>query len=119
MASSFLSQFSISNQLHEPETALLAAADVRSPEDVDSLVRGFPSLASAGIRLPVVSNAAKQMAMSAAYSVATGPGAPPLPPVAFGAAPPPGVAFTIGAAVGLPTQLLGPPPVLPPNAIDL
>ena len=67
MASNFLTTFAKENDLNSVEVDVLAQADVRSHEDVDSLLRAFPTIVEEGVRLPHVSNAAA-MHLSAAYS---------------------------------------------------
>src|SRR5277367_6732867 len=95
MASDFLRIFAKENNLNSDEKNVLEQADVRSNEDVDSLVRTFPSIAKAGVRLAHVSNAAA-MHLSAAYSTIASAIASAPPVVEYGANAPPGSPTTPG-----------------------
>jgi hypothetical protein len=56
MADGFVEAVAKEFSLNPQEYAVLQAAGVRSFEDVHSLVHCFPSIAKAGVRLPIISN---------------------------------------------------------------
>lgn len=117
MASDFVKSFAAEEKLTEEEVQVLEAANVRTPEDVDSLVRGFPSITALGLRLPLISNAVATQVSAAYTSIGAAMAARP-PQVALGAAPPPGVPYGLQSAAGLPPAAPG---ASPPSAaaIDL
>lgn len=98
----FLDEFAQIAGLRGEERNLLAAAGVRSYDEVDSLVRAFPSLARAGLRLSVVSNAAAHRVSAAYAAAASADSERPEQPVA-GAHAPDGTSFGNGAMVPVPT----------------
>lgn len=117
MASQFLRDFAADERLTEIERSVLAAVDVKSPEDIQSLVTSFPSIIDLGVRLPVISNAAAQRTSGAFVTVAAAVTAHP-PTIGLGALPPPGSPVTLQSSVGAPPTLpFAPPPPAP--AIDL
>ncbi len=118
MASDFLKEFAYDSGFSEDEIRVLAAADVRSAEDIDSLVNAFPSIADLGVRLPLVSNAAAQHT-SAVYSTVSA--APPAQSanIPLGALPPPGSAVVSPVALSSPAQPAGAAPASLAAAIDL
>jgi hypothetical protein len=69
MVSNFVREMSADLDLTAREAAILAAVDVRTHDDLDSLVRAYPSISALGVRLPVLSNAASRH-LSARYSAA-------------------------------------------------
>jgi Papain family cysteine protease len=115
VTSEFLRAFAGRANLSPVETEILEQAGVRSNEDVDSLVRTFPSIVNAGVRLSDVSNAAA-MHLSAAYSAVASNVASAPPPVGFGANPPPGSSTTPGTTVGAPPP---PPSKAPPASASI
>jgi Papain family cysteine protease len=108
--------------LSPSEEAVLRAAGVRSFEDVDSLLRYFPSITKAGVRRRDIS-ASISMRLNHVYAGASPQGSNPVwPPVAYGAEQPPGVSWAIGAEVPIPPIGSGPSggTALPPSGkIDL
>lgn len=121
MTSQYLQSLRHDAGLSDKERHLLAAVGVRAAEDVDSLLRTFPSIARLGVRLPQLSNAVFQN-LAAAYVTASGAAAPSFPTVTFDAKAPPGAAVTEGSVVGAPAPAPAafaaavPPPLA---AIDL
>jgi hypothetical protein len=109
MASEFLKRFGAENGLTPTEIAILAAVDVRSYDEVASLVGSFPSIADEGLRLPFVSNAAVQHT-SAAYASSAAQITSSPPPAPLGAEAPSGVSHNIHSIAGLPGQTTPPPP---------
>ena len=67
MASTFTEQLASSANLNDVERRVLDQAGVRSADDVDGLLRSFPSLVNMGVRMDIVSNAVAQQ-ISAAYA---------------------------------------------------
>lgn len=117
MVGRFVDEFTMANKLTQIEEDVLRQSGVRSNEDVDSLVKNFPSIVEAGVRLPVMSNAAAQH-LSAAYSSVADRITSEPPSIGLGANPPPGASTTLGNVVGS----APPPPFIPPTGptpIDL
>jgi hypothetical protein len=56
MTSTFVDAFVSDEHLSDVEHDVLAAVDVRTLEDVDSLVKAFPSISALGVRLPTISS---------------------------------------------------------------
>jgi hypothetical protein len=113
----FVDEFTRANKLTQVEEDVLRQVGVRSNEDVDSLVKNFPSIVETGVRLPVISNAVAQH-LSAAYTSVAEEIATQPPPIGLGANPPPGAPTTLGSAVGAAPS----PPFVPPTGptpIDL
>jgi hypothetical protein len=102
--------------LNETERRVAFAAGVRSPEDLDSLLRAFPSIARLGVRIPNVSNAIA-MRLSAAYrsSAAAAGERPGL--VGYGASAPEGAYFAPGREAPAPTEPPPPGPDLPAETV--
>jgi len=100
------------------EANVLQQAGVRSHEDVDSLLNNFPSIAKAGVRLNIISNAAAQHLTAAYATVASTVAAQP-PQVGLGAHPPPGSPISLNSAVGLPPPPQFTAPPTPATSIDL
>jgi hypothetical protein len=84
----FVDEFTRANKLTQVEEDVLRQVGVRSNEDVDSLVKNFPSIVETGVRLPVISNAVAQH-LSAAYTSVAEEIATQPPPIGLGANPPP------------------------------
>lgn len=118
MALAFVERFVRDAGLTSVEADVLRQAGVRSNEDVDSLVRSFPSIFDVGVRLNVVSNAAAQHLSASYTSLAQTIGAQP-PSVGLGANPPPGAPVSPGSVVGLPPPPPFGPPSGAPTPIDL
>lgn len=118
MASFFVQKLARDASLSDFEIAVLRAVDVRSPEDVDSLLKTFPSLATKAFRVPVVSNAVFTQ-LSAAYVASAGAPGATHPPVAFGAEAPSGAAVTVGSVVGVPSRAAPAPSAPTLGALDL
>jgi Papain family cysteine protease len=118
MANTFLDRFQNEANLTGREADVLRQVGVRSAEDVDSLVKNFPSIVDVGVRLNVVSNAAAQHLSSAYSSVAASVGTQS-PQIGLGANPPPNTPVTGGTVVGsAPPPLFG-IPLAPTTSIDL
>jgi hypothetical protein len=118
VTSQFLYMFRDEAGLSDVEFAVLAAADVRSYEDVDSLTRWFPSIHTLGVDLPRLSSAANKR-ISGAY-LATAATIPARnSSIGMGANPPPGgpPRPPTGAPIPLGSPSSGPTPAF--AAIDL
>lgn len=89
--------------LDAPQTAILDSVGVGSWEDVDSLVRNFPSLAR-HLPLPQLSFAAVN-ALDQTYSNLATKAEMLAPRAEFGALPPAGAPISMQAVVGLPSAL--------------
>ena len=61
MTSTFTEQLASSANLNDVERRVLDQAGVRSADDVDGLLRSFPSLVNMGVRMDIVSNAVAQL----------------------------------------------------------
>jgi hypothetical protein len=98
MSSEFIAAISRDAALTPVEITVLDYVGVRSVEEVDALVRYFPSLTYAGLRVHHISSVTAQMmsavSRAAARAAMTGP-----PPVSLGANPPPGTPTTPGSTV--------------------
>lgn len=110
MASPFVSALATQLQLTENEKNILAAADVKSPEDVDSLVRAFPSIARFGLRVPLISDAVAR-SLKPSYIEMAQRLARQRPTVGMGAMPPMNARFPSGTSIGMPPNV---PPLTPP-----
>jgi hypothetical protein len=116
MVSEFVRRVSSDFGLFGTKAQILATADIRSFDDLDSLTRFFPSISEAGVRLPMLSNIAA-MRTSLAYSRVAA-AAPTLNQAAgSGAERPQGAPWPVGtpAPVGIPAS--GTP--LPASRLDV
>jgi hypothetical protein len=119
MPTEFPTRFAREENLTEDERNFLDYMGVRSPEDVDSLLSGFPSISHAGVRVNVLSNAAALHMSNPAYtSIAASVAAHP-PAVSLGAQAPPGVPTSPGSTVGMPPPMPFAAPSTPSTSIDL
>lgn len=117
MSSDFIDQLAKELTLSEAELGVLNQADVRTAEDVDSLVSAFPSLAGR-VRLPLLADAVVRRLGAGYVAGAESRRASP-PRIGFGADSPPGSPFVRGTVVGVvPPSAFAPAPS-PPGAIDL
>ena len=112
MLSSFLQEVALALRLTDAELRVLAAVDVRSWEDLHSLVTDFPSVDEFGVRLPELSFAARRNS-SAAYVAAASEldqrDEPPRIAGSHGAIYPQGSPWQPGSSVPLPTGPVGTP----------
>jgi hypothetical protein len=118
MPSPFLTEFAKEFGLDAAEMSLLSYADVRSAEDVHSLVYNFPSISRSGVRLNIVSNAVTQH-LNLSYSTVANSVSVHPPSAPLGANLPPGSPITLGSAVGAPPSPPFAQPVVPTTTIDL
>lgn len=110
--------------LEDIEVAIIRKAGVRTAEELDSLVRTFPSLSMSGLQLPRVTaytGPRTSGRYAAATALAAGRTRAATP---RGAKPPPGTRWGAGAAVPMPTggragSSGAPPAPPPPGRIDL
>ena len=119
MLTEFLTRFAREENLTEVETNFLDYIGVRSPEDIDSLLRGFPSISEAGVRVNVLSNAAALHMSNPAYATVAASVTAHPPPVSLGAQAPPGAPTSLGSTVGAPPPLPFAAPPTPSTPIDL
>jgi hypothetical protein len=106
MASGFLDEFHARAKLSAEEFAILASVDVRSDEDVASLLFSYPSMAKAGLRFPQISSAA-QPRLSSTFMRTAHRMAERRPAFAMGAQAPPGAAFGLQSSIPIPEQAPG------------
>jgi hypothetical protein len=99
VANAFVARLNEEIGLLPEEEMVLSGAGIRSYEELDSLVRTFPTVAQVGVRVPRLSNLAHQR-VNAAYSASVAAMAS-APPVATncGALHPPSAPWAPGAAV--------------------
>jgi hypothetical protein len=114
MVSTFLAENAGRLSLSDTELSVLSAADIRSFEALDSLVRTFPSIHTLGVRLPQLSAAAMQgsaqgylAAMSGAFANAVASATS-----GYGALHPSGAAWAPGS------QVPSPPIMAPPSSAN-
>jgi C1A family cysteine protease len=98
MPNAFLQDLAQKAQLSDTELAILTAADVRSAEDVDSLLSSYPSLASVGVRLPDISNSVASLLRSN-YATLASDTSLSSTTLALGAAPPDDTQIALGMEV--------------------
>jgi hypothetical protein len=108
MPTEFLSRFAREENLTDDERNLLDYIGVRSLEDIDSLLRSFPSISQSRVRVSVLSNAvALQVQMrNPAYSTLAASVAAHPTSVSLGAQAPPGVPTSPVALSGRHLQCL-------------
>jgi hypothetical protein len=118
MTTEFLTRFADEEKLSEDERSIFDYIGVRSPEDVESLVKSFPSIVELGVRAHIVSNAAVLQMVDKTYAgIASSVRAKP-PTAPLGAEAPPGAPTSPGSAVGKPPPTPFVPPT-PASSIDL
>ena len=101
------------DSLDENSAGILDQIDVRSSDDLDSLVRAFPSIGDVGIQVSRLSSIAAMQVTPAYRSMTSATGGAP-PPFGFGARPPPFVSTPPGTIVGVaPPRAAAPPPTGP------
>src|SRR5262249_37166059 len=98
MPNTFLQDLAQKAQLSETELAILTAADVRSAEDVDSLLASYPSLASVGVRLPDISNSVASL-LGSNYATLAADTSLDAITLALGATPPEDTEIALGMEV--------------------
>lgn len=104
MTNQFIQDLAQRVQLTDQEIAVLDAAGVRTPEDIDSLVKMFPSLGNAGIRLPDISSAVTEQLNSSYASLASNTDVTQVE-LPLGALPPSETEIPIGLEVPMPAAL--------------
>jgi hypothetical protein len=117
-SSDFVEKISQQFGLLPIEIAVLRSSGVQSFEDIDSLLRNFPSIAKAGVRVPQLSSAMARQTGAHFTALATNIAKPLTRPiVARGAAYPQNAQCTPGTLVPIPppTAASAPPPP-PPGA---
>jgi hypothetical protein len=108
---SFIEEVAQQNHLIPSEIAVLRSVGVRSYEDIDSLLRCFPSIYKAGVRVPLLSNiSAKRVGAAFAQLSAAVVDQSRRPMLATGALSPDGAHWKIGSTVPIPALVPPPPP---------
>lgn len=119
MSDKFIARLNDDVGLTETERQVLQAVDVRSYEDLQSLVEAFPSIARTGVELPKLSNAAFPRVAESWVSFSQ-KAEREIQRVSFGALPPFEASVTPGAVVGMPGSRRTTPATAPgQTSIDL
>src|SRR5712691_8897812 len=117
VGSDFVATIAKLHNLLPIETAVLRSAGVRTYEDVDSLIRGFPSISKAGVRVPLLSSLSAPHIGAHFAALAANVAVPSRRPmVAKGAVHPSGAQWSIGTSVPIPSPAAAAPPPPPPLA---
>jgi Papain family cysteine protease len=118
ISSDFVERISQQLGLLPIEIAVLRSSGVQSFEDIDSLLRNFPSIENAGVRVPRLSSAVVRQTGAHFSALAANISKPLTRPVlGFGAAHPKGAQSAPGTRVPIPPASAGSaPPPPPPGA---
>lgn len=118
MSTDFVEIITKRHNLSPIESAVLRSVGVRSYEDVDSLIRSFPSIHKAGVRIPLLSSVSAPHIGAHFAALAANVAVPQRRPmVATGAVYPSGAQWAIGTSVPTPSAAAAAPSPPPAGQI--